>query len=117
MFIHHASRVFLAFPLGRTSFERSKSGRFLIAIIAADSVLAVGAWYAAASQSEIRCALAGLRPHERVAILLKLLGQVELVEVAIERWQGSDDRFRTCQLLDWSYNAIGTRERASRAQD
>lgn len=37
-------------------------------------------------------AVVNLRPHERVEILLKLLGQVELPEVAVERWRGSDDR-------------------------
>jgi hypothetical protein len=49
MFIYHASRAFLAFPLARTSIECSKSGWLLIAIIAViavDSLLAAGAWYA-----------------------------------------------------------------------
>jgi hypothetical protein len=46
MFIYHASRAFLAFPLARTSSECSKLGWLLIAIIAVDSLLAAGAWYA-----------------------------------------------------------------------
>ena len=49
MFIYHASKAFLAFPLARTSSECSKLGWLLIAIIAViavDSLLAAGAWYA-----------------------------------------------------------------------
>jgi len=50
MFIYHAARgAFLAFPLARTAIEFSKLGWLLIAItavIAADGLLAAGAWYA-----------------------------------------------------------------------
>jgi hypothetical protein len=46
MFIHHASRALLAFPLARNFIERSGSRWLLIAIVVADSLLAAGAWYA-----------------------------------------------------------------------
>jgi hypothetical protein len=53
MFIYHATRdAFLAFPLARTSIEFNKWGSILIAIvavIAVDTLLAAGAWYAVGS--------------------------------------------------------------------
>ncbi|YBW41010.1 hypothetical protein ACMYR2_3544 [Nitrobacter sp. TKz-YC01] len=45
MLIYHVRRTVLAFPLARTTFERGNSGWLLIAVIAADSLLAAGAWY------------------------------------------------------------------------
>jgi hypothetical protein len=46
MFIPQARRAFLAFPLDRTTIERSKLGWLLIAMIDGDTLLAAGAWFA-----------------------------------------------------------------------
>jgi hypothetical protein len=52
MFIYHASRALLAFPLARITIECSRWGSILIAIIAVlavDGLLATGAWYVVGS--------------------------------------------------------------------
>ena len=52
MFIYNASRGLLAFPLARITIECSRWGSILIAIvavIAVDTLLAAGAWYALGS--------------------------------------------------------------------
>ena len=49
MLFRQPRRSLLAFPLARTAIERSKLGNLPVAItavIAADTLLAAGAWYA-----------------------------------------------------------------------
>jgi hypothetical protein len=47
MLIYHVRRTVLAFPLVRATFERGNSRWLLIAVVAADILLAAGAWYSA----------------------------------------------------------------------